>query len=322
MELLANDLSIHEQFHDIASFRDALARLMSMCAAARRFDREVYCHTGFLIVHPLSGMSMQQAIGRLPDRNESRAAMIWLTRAGPFWDDMRRHGADDWLECRGDIVTDSAVGEAAFRTLHGVECGLVSVTPSDNWNFTPVEVVWRRKAEKLEDRCAEVNNWWDAGALEDGLREAASPFRSWGALRRVSANRFENLTFAANCFEPLDAVPFAESSAKRLLVLLDLLNRLAGAFDAAGGRTAEGQQIYRDCFTGGDNALFSDSSDTEKRNFREEMTFPHPDSPGKSLFCTWHGKVRHLNLRLHYSWSGRAGEPVYVVYAGPKITKR
>ena len=320
MELLANERSIHEQFHDILSFRDAFARLMSMRATARRFDREVYCHTGFLIVHPLSGMPIQQAIGRLPDRNESRAAMIWLTRAGPFWDDMREHGVDDWLECRGDIVTGSAVGEAAFRTLHGVECGLVSVTPSD-WNSTPVEVVWRWEAEKLEDRCAKVDNWWDAGALEDRLREVTPPPTSWNELRQASANRFKNLTFAADCFEPLDGVPFAGSSAMRLHMLLDVLNRLADAFDAAGKRTPDGHQIYQEHFTG-DNALFSDSSDTEKRNFREEMTFPHPDSPGKSLSCTWHGKVRRLNLRLHYSWSGRAGEPVYVVYAGPKITKR
>ena len=320
MELLANERSIHEQFHDIASFRDALARLMSMRDAARRFGLEMYCHHRLLAASPMPDTPMQQAVGRLSDRNERRGAMTWLTRAGPFWDDVRRHGVDDWLECRGDIVTDTAVGEAAFRTLHGIECGLVSVTPSD-WDFSPVEVVWRREAEKLEDRRANVDNWRDVGALEDGLREAAPPIRSWGALRRASVNRFGNLTFVADCFEPLDGVPFAKSSADRLHVLLDILNRLAGAFDAAGMRTTEGHRIHRDYFTG-DNALFSDSSDSEKRKFREEMTFPHPDSPGKSLFCTWHGKVRHLNLRLHYSWSGSAGEQVYVAYVGPKITKR
>ena len=319
MELLANDLSIHEQFHDIALFRDALARLMSMCTAAQRFDREVRCNRMLVNARPAPDMSMQQAIGSLPI-NERRAAMAWLTRAGPFWDDMRRHGADDWLECRGDIVTDSAVGEAAFRMLHGIECGLVSFTPS-GWDFTPVEVVWRREAEKLEDRCAKVDNWWDAGALEDMLRKAAPPPTSWNELRQASANRFENLTFAKDCFEPLDGVPFAGSSAMRLLVLLDLLNRLAGAFDTDGGRTAEGQRIYRDYFTG-DKALFSDSSDTEKRDFREKLTFLHPDSPGKPLFCPWHGKESHKTLRLHFSWPMQAGEPVYVVYAGPKITKR
>ena len=29
-----------------------------------------------------------------------------------------------------------------------------------------------------------------------------------------------------------------------------------------------------------------------------------------------------MTLRLHFSWPVRAGEPVYVVYAGPKLTKR
>ena len=95
----------------------------------------------------------------------------------------------------------------------------------------------------------------------------------------------------------------------------------ARAFDATGARTTEGQRIYQDYFTG-DNALFSDSSDDEKHRFREALTFPHPNERGNSLFCTWHGKVRHLTLRLHFSWPIESGEPVYVVYAGPKLTRR
>ena len=184
-----------------------------------------------------------------------------------------------------------------------------------------MEVVWRREAENLEDRRAEVDNWRDADALEDGLRDSTPPVRSWNALREASENRFENLTFAANCFEPLDGIPFAKSVADQFIVRLDILNRLAGAFDADGARTTDGQWIYQNHFTG-DKALFSDSSDTEKRQFRRELTFPHPDSSGKSLFCPWHGKVSHMVLRLHFSWPIRAGERVYVVYAGPKITKR
>ena len=29
-----------------------------------------------------------------------------------------------------------------------------------------------------------------------------------------------------------------------------------------------------------------------------------------------------MTLRLHFSWPIEAGKPVYIVYAGPKITKR
>lgn len=321
MELLTNGLSIHEQFHEMASFREALGRLMAMRRAGRRFGRELLCHRGLLTANPMPGVSMQRAIGRLSVESERRAAMGWLTRSGPFWEDLRRHGPEDWLECGGEIVTDTAVGEAAFRTLHCADCGLVSVTPSD-WDYSPVDVIWRREAEGLDDRNAAIPNWRSVVALEDGLRDMAAPIQTWDALRHASANRFESLTFSEDCFEPLSGVPFAKSAAERFLVLLGILDRLVRSFDAGGARTSEGQQIYQDHFTGGDNALFSDSSDDEKRAFREALTFPHPNDPGSHLLCSWHGKVRHMTLRFHFSWPIEPGKPVYVVYAGPKLTKR
>ena len=320
MEILVNDLSLHEQFHDVASFRRALDRLMAMRPAARRFGREVHCHRALLTASPMPGVSMQQAIGCLAVESERRAAMGWLTRSGPFRDDLRQHDAGDWLECRHEIVTDSAVGEAAFRTLHRADCGLISVTPSD-WDYSPVDVTWRREAEGAEDRSTALQNWRSVPALEDGLRDMAPPIRSWDDLRQAAAIRFESLTCTGDCFDPLSGVPFAKSAAERFFVLLGILDEMARAFDATGARNTRGQRIYQDYFTG-DNALFSDSSDEEKRGFREALTFPHPNEPGSHLVCTWHGKVRHMTLRLHFSWPIESGKPVYVVYAGPKLTKR
>ena len=318
MDLLANDMSIHRQFHDMSSFRDALTHLMAMRNAAHLFGREVCCHRGFLTVEPMQGVLMQEALGRLAI-SEQRAAMVWLTRGGPFWDDLRRHGGNDYLECLGEIVTDSAVGEAAFRNLHSVECGLVSVTPSD-WDYSPVAVTWRR--EDVPDRHTDLDNWRDVSKLEEMLRDAAPPIRSWDDLRETSTSRFKSLKFAEDCFAPLLAgVPFARSSADRIRGLLDILDRLARAFDTDGVRTPEGQRLYQDYFTG-DNALFSDSSNKEKNNFHKELTFRNPNDQEKKLFCTWHGKERHKNLRLHFSWPIQSGMPVYVVYTGPKITKR
>ena len=88
MELLANDLSIHGQFHDLSSFRDALARLMAMRATARRYGREVHCHREFLTVIAIPGVPLQQTLGQLAE-SERRAAFGWLTRGGPLWDDVR-----------------------------------------------------------------------------------------------------------------------------------------------------------------------------------------------------------------------------------------
>ena len=320
MDLLVNDLSIHGQFREIAKFRNALSRLMTMRSVAQRFRREVYCHRALLTARPMTDMTMQQAIGQLAN-DERRAAMGWLTRHGPFWDDLRQHSDDEYLECRGEVVTDSAVGEAASRMLHGVACGLVSLTPSD-WDYSPVKVIWRREAERLENQETNLDNLRDVFALEEKLRIAATKVGSWDDLRGTSTRRFTRLTFASDCFDHLKGLPFAKSTADRVVVLLDILDRFACEFDENGERTPEGQRIYQKYFTGGKTALFSDSSDDEKSSFRNQLTFSHPNDPGNYLFCPWHGKERHLMLRLHFSWPIEFGRPIYVVYVGPKITKR
>ena len=321
MELFVNDLSIHEQFRTISAFREAFGRLIALRNVARRHDREIYCHRMFADARTGPGTTMRQALQRL-GRDERLAAMSWITRGGPFWDDddLRRHGADDWLECRDDIVTDTAVGEAAFRTLHGIECALVSVTPSA-WNYSPVKAVWRREEEGVSDETADIENWRDDAALEKRLRNAPRPSPVMGRFTEDIDEPVRQIGVAEDCFEPLDGWSFHRSAARRIFVLLGILDKLAQAFDRDGVRTTEGHRIYRDHFTG-DMAWFSDSSDTEKRRFRKEMMFVHPQRPETELFCTWHGKIRHMTLRLHYSWSGKANDPVFVVYAGPKITKR
>ncbi len=316
MELLVNDLSVHEQFHDLTEFRDALSRLMVLRETARHFGHEVQCHRAFCNTKPIPDMPLPLVIGKL-HREQSRAVMSWLSRSGPFWDDVRRHSEDDWLECNDEVVTDTAIGEAAFKSLHGVKCGLVSLTPS-RWCRSPLDVTWVREAKRLDKRNnAKVENWWCAKTLEESLRHHTPPFRSWDDLCEASSSRFASLVFAEDCFTPLAGVPFARSAADRLMSLLDVLDRFARAFDDDGKRNAEGHHIYQDYFTG-THALFSDSSDDEKHRFRQELTFAHPEGP---LFCPWHAKVRHLTLRLHFSWP-EAGKPIHVVYAGPKITKR
>jgi hypothetical protein len=72
----------------------------------------------------------------------------------------------------------------------------------------------------------------------------------------------------------------------------------------------------------GEKAWLTDSSDAEKRQFRSELTFPNPEKSGQHLFCSWHGKVKTPQLRIHFSWPIAANTPLYIVYVGPKITKR
>ena len=324
MEFFVNDLSIHGQFRTPPEFREAFGRLMALRAVARRHSREIYCHRMLVAAKPGPNTTMQEALQGL-DKDKLRAAMSWMTRGGPFWDDdnQRQHSGDDYVDVSGgQIVTDTAVGEAAVRTLLGIDCALVSVTPS-NWNYTPVKAVWRQRAGGVPDETADIENWRDGAALEKRLGGAPLRIRNWADLRQISMKRFGRLVFAEDCFEPLHrhGVPFASPSVKRCVILLDILDKLAQSFDGSGERTKEGHEIC-DHYFQGDRAWFSDSSATEKKRFEKELTFDHPQCRDKALFCTWHGKISHMTLRLHYSWSGKAKDPVFIVYAGPKITKR
>jgi hypothetical protein len=317
MDLLINDLSLHGQFVDLASFRDSIGRIMQIRGIARRHQRALYCHSGFVNGQVTAQERLPEAVKSLP-RDEQRAIMAWLSQHGPFWDDDRQHDGGDWYECNGAIVTDTAVGEVAHCLLHGIDRGLVSLRPS-NFTYDPIPV------ERLfdnESRCqVAIRNHWEPKAVESWLAATPPALVSWAALGNLSASRFDQLTFSKNAFDPLHGQPFKQGVAERILVLLEVLHRLRQSFDATGSRTPEGQGLYQQHFTG-DRAWFSDSSDTEKEKFECDFTFSNPDIPSERLVCTWHGKVKSPQYRIHFSWPITATTPVYVVYIGPKITKK
>jgi hypothetical protein len=317
VDLLINDLSLDGQFSDIQSFREAIARVMAMRQTAGRFGREVHCHRNVAnakVTHALTVLEAAQGLAQA----ERRAFLSWLTKFGPFWEDVRAHSADDYLECGAKIVTDTAVGEAAFSGLHGADRRLVSFTPSD-WEFSPISVYWRR--DDGSGHSVDVINFFSSPELEAALSIAAKVVNSWGQLASAATTRFRQVRFADDAFSPLQGHPFVPGAAHRIIELLDTLDKLRGSLDGHGRRTTDGERLYQDHFVGS-KAWFSDSSDSEKRTFSDELTFRHPDFDGQSLFCAWHGKVKWPQFRIHFSWPVPNGQPLYVVYIGPKITKR
>lgn len=313
MELILNDLSIHGQFHAVTEFREAVDRIISMRKVAQKFGRELYCHrnTTSRLIDPST--TVFDAIQTFT-REEKRVFLSWFTRQGPFWEDVHHHNPNDWLQCGNDIVTETAVGEVAHCSQVGIDYRLVSLMPSD-WEYSPIIVTM------LVNGSTDiyVENYWDVAALETALQVAEKPVSSWRQLESVAKARFQLLHFSENCFRHLDGYPFGSGSARGILSRLDILNQLMGAIDNSGQRTSEGHRIYQDHFTG-ENSRFSDSSDTEKREFTKELTFPHPTINEQYLLCAWHGKVNNKPpIRIHFAWPEQ-DSPLYVVYIGKKRT--
>ena len=325
MDLLFNDLSIHGQFHDVDLFHQALERLMKMRAVAKnRFGQEIYCNSTLANTSPGPRLQMLQAINQLRDKNKRRAVMLWLTK-GPFRNlsEQYKYSENALLKCVNNnqqVAIDTAIGEAALRVLNGSSCGMISFKPSD-WQSSPIKVNHREGDGQSGGKVVDIDNFLDSGALASSLQNAEPSISSWDALENAALNRFQRLTFAQGCFKPLAKHPFAQCSAETLVKLLHVLSQLADERDKGSAQSVEDHQIYKNYFTG-DKAWFSDSSQTEKRHFKRKLTFPHPERPNQTIFCPYHGKERHSTLRLHFSWPIKPGKPVYVVYIGPKLTKK
>ncbi|MGO8670676.1 MAG: hypothetical protein ACLQVD_04840 [Capsulimonadaceae bacterium] len=318
MDVLINDLSVAGQFADISEFRDATRRVMQMRIVARRFGYDLRCHRNLVNAQVTRDLLLKQAIQTFPV-DERRNFMQWVTQIGPFWEDDRSHTSDDYMEYNsGAVVTDRAIGEAAYACFHGVESAVVSFTPSD-WEFSPVPVRWFRDSDIVHE--IDVANFWSTSCLEETLSASPQQLASWDETGKVCRARFPNLTFAGDAFDPLQGHPFVRGAADGIVSRLNVLNKLCSCFDDEGQMTATGHQIVEQYFSGA-KAWFSPSSDSEIRDFANELSFRHPTIAGEYLICHWHGKVKTPQLRIHFSWPVRSNSQTYVVYVGPKITKR
>lgn len=321
MELLLNDLSIHEQFSNIYEFREAIQRLMKLRKIARGSGREVYCHKNIAYQYVNQSTSVYHALQNRGNFtiDEKRSLLSWFTKHGPYWEDIAEHGPDDYVEAHGDLVTCTALGEASYCAKFGIDKRLVSLTPS-KWSYSPISATISPRDSSIEYP-VKVQNFWEPATLETALRYAEPPIESWEQLEEVCPSKFPLLRFTSECFVPLKGKPFASGAVNQILSRMKVLNELMEAVDSEGQRTTEGHSLYQKHFTGG-RAWFSDSSDSEKREFKNKLTFPHPDKPDSTLFCTWHGKVSTQLLRIHFNWPVSSGESLYIVYIGEKITKR
>ena len=319
MELMLNERSMEEQFHNSLMLREAVSRIMNIRDIASRFGREVYCHRGAPYRNVRPGTPLVQALNNELPRNERLTALGWLTKSGPFWDDDPKHDPNEWFECNGEPVTEEGIAEAAYCSTIGIDRRMVSFTPS-SWEYSPVVVLWMR--DDTQSTVIQLRNYWDSTTLENDLRQAPKVIESWRQLEEVCRQRFQNLTFLDSSFQPIYPLPFSTGQKDRILKLLGDLDELHGSIDSDGRRSAKGQRLYRDHFSGGGGDLFSDSSTREKQAFRQELTFASPQPGGEPLFCTWHGKVgRRTPIRIHFSWPVPPGGKLYVAYVGLKITR-
>ncbi len=315
MDLFVNELSLHGQFSRLDLFAHALKELIGCRKMVEIYQHPFYCMRTIAERETLPGTSFKEAVRQTRDINLIRTVMSWLDKHGPFWEDDRKHGGDEYFEYMNKVVTDCSLGEAAARMAEEQTTATISFRESA-FCVSPLRVVWHRSDDA--QNVFDLPNFWLQTDLEHHLiAHAASP-QSWPDLITRAQQQYTSLIFLDSILEPLNGEPFNATIAERVMVLLGILNRLKDCFDQGTTRHIEGQQLLHDFFHG-DRALFSDESDTNKRTFAKQMTFQTP--VGDKIFCPHHGKISFRYYRVHHSWPVRPNQPLYIAYIGPKITK-
>lgn len=307
MVLILNELSAHDQFSDSAAVEDAMRRLIGLRTLIQRYGRELHCSYS-ISQRPICGN--QPLAQSIADRDLRTLLLGWLDKSGPYWPLEQVHSEDDWYAIEDEQITGSGLAEAASLRLRGQEAHCVSIDPSD-WLRTPISVRcgWNENAQDVE-------NHWATPPLERALTIARPLPRSWNDLREGLV--LSSLVLSDDAFKPLRGQPFNRSQAEGIEQLVYVLDQLSCALQ---NRNEDARREIMNLHFAGKSARFSDSSDTEKREFAGRMTFRDPQTDCDAA-CYWHGKVSSGTLRLHFTDPHSVGRPISLCYVGPKITKK
>ncbi len=322
MRWYINDASLQGQFVDREQFLVLLRRLLKARQQSERLRGGLRTTRG-LPRQPVSpSLDLRTAVQQSRDRTLLLLTLAWLDASGPFAEDDRTSEPDDYFECLSLDVTDGGLGEAT-RRIKGEELAMTFSFPGGAHDFghSPLVVSHGLPEDRLGTYS--VPNTWESDALAASVIHALPPITSWRALVEVARERCPRLIVPDAVFlrRELAGEAFSTVIAETALRQMGYLDAYMAAREPDGSDGPRAREIVEQYFTG-DRAPFSGESDSNQRDFRDEMTFADPVVEGAYVFTHWHGKISHRFFRMHFEWPVPSDRrKLKVLYIGPKITK-
>jgi hypothetical protein len=246
-----------------------------------------------------------------------------MAKSGPFWDDERQSNEDDYFEYQGHDVTNQGLGEVSRRVLVGTDANAFSFTGSA-LGFTRTPLCIQHGLAEAPIEMIDVENYWQLDQLQKSL-ELLMPLNCWQDVQSKIKQQFADLIISDDVMNEMLATPFTKTVMERIFILLGILNQLVVESDASGKLSSKGEEILANYFAGTcgtKTPVFKPETPSNKRSFKEALTFPDPTEKSKTIFCHWHGKIQTPQTRIHFEWPRPNGQQgIKVVYIGPKITK-
>ena len=318
-----NRLSLCGQFGNASEFESAFSVVMQCRQLLSEHDQKLHIDGQVLNAMVTPNDDLRSALNALDfDRDKRRLVLRWLDTEGPFWDSEPLHSADDYLTCEiageEEVVTETVVAEVAHLNFAGISSGLFSIAPS-MWCVNPLSVSLVKGSDEAL-RSIDIVNLWDTESVRQRLPDRNEEPTNWPEVTALTNSRYSHLRFSENWLDAASRHPYDGALVTSLLRLLEILDKLRFEIDQHGRSSSQVHDYYNRHFASGN--LFSDSSASEKQRYSSRLKFSNPDSPGKYLSCTWHGKIRRLAWRLHFSAPLSVDSPLYIVYFGPKLTQQ
>ncbi len=312
---LFNDASLHGQFSSLAQFLSALALVFRMRDAMQKSGFRLEVNHRVAEQATISEQTLRQVMGKVDNTENKRRVLSWLDKDGPFWDDTPTHSADEYFDCEGAIVTETALAEACCLMAQSTAAAVITLTPS---RFTkhPLEVFWRCRADG--DRSWQIPNFFSEISLVEHLRQIQRPPTTWQQVLDWTESNCPSLLLSPDILSQLPTT-FYPNVAQRAQALFKALHEINSALqDGNKPRFDELRRLWME----GDKARMTDSSDREKAEFVNEMKFKNPLTE-RVISCTWHAKIKTPQFRIHFEWPKQnPKDALFIGYFGPKLTKR
>lgn len=287
---LFNDASLNGACESTHEFVQSIKFCIAVHNQLRQFGGGLEIGHSFLTRRLKFGESVGSALSLL-STDERRRVRVWVDKEGPFWDRPQQHDANEYFECLDEVVTESALAEAAHHVFAGEDTVVVSLAGS-LFTQDPLTISWKQGPHGDIDIC--VQNAITQEHVTQLAAAALPSLENYKSLLSWVRKNCRHLAIRTDDLLEQMGSTFIPAVAERGRELFQILNSIAEAVILK-----DSEKLKALCQTWLTSARFSDSSATEKNTdeFSLRMRFKHP--------CT-----KKIHLLLLARQSKHCGIPV------------
>lgn len=317
MEWILNDLSLKNKYTESRDFFADIEEILKLRASNKLFSDNFLCPRNIGGIEILHDKIFSQIVLTEAPKELKQQIMSWVNKKGPFWCDRRTDNEDDYFEFNNIDVTDLGLGECARKLI--ISQPVASYSFSGPYDSSPLPVQHGLTEDILGTY--RIDNFWTNEQLLDSCRASVPVPTNWKeALERLS-ERFENLIFSTVLLEQISILPYNKTVYDRMQELCRVLEEFLASRDEFGNGTEHTDSILNEFFRGR-KAWFSDETDRDKEDFKNQLKFLDNRDDTKKQY-SFHGKIKTPQVRVYFEWPILPEQKdIQIVYFGPKITKR